>query len=158
MKFSSPQQKNSVDRLCTSVQVLNISQFESWYKACDFAVAVQRNGGTMKKTTSIISMSLLAASLIVPSVRAYADDDNPPGNHRQREALRHDQRELQELRDRRHDELREGDKREAREYQDKIRDKRNEIRNDRREIYGNDHDRRYGWDRDGRHDRDHDQD
>ena len=57
----------------------------------------------MKKTTSIISMSLLAASLIVPSVRAYADDDNPPGNHRQREALRQDQRELQELRDRRHD-------------------------------------------------------
>jgi len=62
----------------------------------------------MKKSTSIISMSLLAASLIVPSVHTYADD-NPPGNHRQREALRQDQRELQELRDRRHDEIREGD-------------------------------------------------
>jgi hypothetical protein len=139
------------------MQVLNISQFGPWYEACDFSGAVQRNGGTMKKSTSIISVSLLAASLIVPSVRAYADD-NPPGNHRQREALRQDQRDLQELRDRRHDEVREGDKREAREYQGKIRDKRKEIHNDRREIYGNDHDRRYGWDSDRRHDRDHDHD
>ena len=112
----------------------------------------------MKKSTSVTSMSLLAASLIVPSVRPYADDDNPPGNHRQREALRQDQRELQELRDRRHDEIREGDKRERRDYQDKIGDKRKEIHNDRREIYGNDHDRRYGWDGDRRHDRDHDHD
>ena len=112
----------------------------------------------MRKSTSLVTTSLLAASLIIPSVRAYADD-NPPGNHRQREALRQDQRELQDLRDRRHDEIREGDKREAREYQDKIRDKRKEIRNDRREIYGNDHDnRRYGWQRDGRYDRDHDHD
>jgi hypothetical protein len=111
----------------------------------------------MKKSTSIITTSLLAASLIVPSVRAYADD-NPPGNHRQREALRQDQRELQELRDRRHDEIREGDKREAREYQDKIRDKRKEIRNDRKEIYGNNHDRRYGWYHDGGRDRDRDHD
>jgi hypothetical protein len=109
----------------------------------------------MKKSTSIISTSLLAAALIVPSARAYADD-NPLGNHREREALRHDQRELQELKDRRHDEIREGDKREAREYQDKIRDKQKEIRNDRRDIYGNDHDRRYGWQRDGRRDHDHD--
>ena len=111
----------------------------------------------MKKSTSIISTSLLAAALIIPGTRAFADD-NPPGNHRQREALRQDQHELQDLRDRRHDEIREGDKREAREYQDKIRDKRKEIRNDRREIHGNNHDRRYGWDRDGRLDRDHDHD
>jgi len=140
------------------VQVLNISEFGIGMGLATFLGAVQGNGGTMKKSTSIISVSLLAAALIVPSVRAYADDDNPPGNHRQREALRQDQRELQELRDRRHDEIREGDRREAREYQDKIRDKRKEIHNDRREIYGNDHDRRYGWDRDGRHDRDHDHD
>src|ERR1044072_4099564 len=111
----------------------------------------------MRKSTSLVTTSLLAASLPISSVRAYADD-NPPGNHRQREALRQDQRELQDLRDRRHDEIPEGDKREGREDQDKIRDKRKEIRNDRREIHGNNHDRRYGWDRDGRRDRDHDHD
>jgi hypothetical protein len=49
----------------------------------------------MRKSTSLVTTSLLAASLIIPSVRAYADD-NPPGNHRQREALRQDQRELQD--------------------------------------------------------------
>jgi hypothetical protein len=38
----------------------------------------------MKKSISIISMSLLAASLMTPSVDAYADP-NPPGNRRQRE-------------------------------------------------------------------------
>jgi len=128
-----------------------------WYIACDFSNAVQRTEVFMKKSTSIITTSLLAASLIVPSVRAFAED-NPPGNHRQREALRQDQRELQELKDRRRDEIREGDRREARDYQDKIRDKRKEIHNDRRDIYGNNHDRRYGWDSDGRRDRDHDHD
>ena len=33
-------------------------------------------------------MSLLAAALVIPGVRSFADD-NPPGNHRQREELRH---------------------------------------------------------------------
>ena len=101
----------------------------------------------MKKTTSIISMGLLAASLVIPNARSYADD-NPPGNHRQRE-LRHDQRDLERLRDQRRRENREGDRREAREYNEKIRDKKKEIWQDRKDIYGNDHDRRY--DRDGRY-------
>jgi uncharacterized protein HemX len=101
----------------------------------------------MRNTTTVFSAALLASTLIIPAVGVYADD-NPPGNHKQREELRHDQRDLEQLRDRRRDELREGDRREAREYQEKIRDKQKEIRQDRREIYGNDHDRRY--DRDGR--------
>src|SRR5678815_1494893 len=102
----------------------------------------------MRKSTSLVTTSLLAASLIIPSVRSFADD-NPPGNHRQREALRRDQRDLERLRDQRRREIREGDRREAREYNDKIRDKRKEIWQDRREIYGSDHDRRY--DRDDRY-------
>ena len=102
----------------------------------------------MRKSTSIVSMGLLAASLLIPTVRSYADDD-PPGNPRQREELRRDQRDLERLRDQRQREIREGDRREAREYSDKIRDKRKEIWQDRRDIYGNDHDRRY--DRDGRY-------
>src|ERR1041384_6108586 len=103
----------------------------------------------MRKSTSVLSMGILAASLLIPSVRSYADD--PPGNHRQREELRHDRRDLERLRDQRQREIRQGDPREAREYSDKIRDKRKEIWQDRRDIYGNDHgrrydrDRRYGW-------------
>src|SRR6185295_10406932 len=93
-------------------------------------------------------MSLLAAALVIPGVRSFADD-NPPGNHRQREELRHDRRDLERLRDQRHREIRQGDRREAREYNDKMRDKRKEIWQDRKDIYGNDHDRRY--DRDGRY-------
>ena len=38
----------------------------------------------MKKADAILSVRLLAAPLLIPSVRAYADDDSP-GNHRQRE-------------------------------------------------------------------------
>ena len=52
----------------------------------------------MKKADAILSVRLLADSLLIPSVRAYADDDSP-GNHRQREALRQDQRKLEQLRD-----------------------------------------------------------
>ena len=103
----------------------------------------------MRKSTSLMAMSLLAASLIIPSVRAYADP-NPPGNHRQREELRRDQQQLEELRQRRNHEIREGDRREAREYNEKIRDQQKEIRQDRRAIYGD----RDGWSRD-HHDRDH---
>ena len=100
----------------------------------------------MKKSVSIISvsMSLLTASLI-PSGRVYADD-NPPGNHRQREDLRQDRQRLEQLRQRRDQEIREGDKHEAREYNEKIQDQKREIRRDQKSIYGN-HDRR---------DRDHD--
>jgi hypothetical protein len=100
----------------------------------------------MRKSTSILSMGLLAASLLIPTGRGYADD--PPGNHRQREALRQDQRQLDELRQRRNQERREGDRREAREYNEKIRDKQREIHRDRRDIYGDDHD---GWHRDRNH-------
>ena len=98
----------------------------------------------MKKSIAIIPMSLLAASLVIPSVRAYADD-NPPGNHREREELRRDQQQLERLRQRRNQEIRQGDRREAREYNEKIRDQQREIRQDRKNIYGD----RYGWNRDG---------
>ena len=102
----------------------------------------------MKKATSLIAMSLLAASLIIPSGLGYAKDD-PPGNHREREELRRDRQQLEELRRRRAQEIREGDRREAREYNEKIRDKQREISGDRKDIYGD----RDGWNRNG-HDRD----
>ena len=50
----------------------------------------QRKEENMKKADAILSVRLLADSLLIPSVRAYADDDSP-GNDRQREALRQDQ-------------------------------------------------------------------
>ena len=102
----------------------------------------------MKKSTSLIAMSLLAAFLIIPSGRGYAKDD-PPGNHKEREELRQDRQQLEELRRRRAQEIREGDRREAREYNEKIRDKQREVRGDLRDIYGD----RDGWNRNG-HDRD----
>ena len=114
----------------------------------------------MRKSLSIICMSLLTVSLMIPVGRAYAGP-NPPGNHRQREELRRDQRDLDELVRRRNQELREGDRREAREYNEKIRDKQREIRRDRRDIYGRDDGRwgrDYGWwgrDRDRDHYYDH---
>ena len=105
----------------------------------------------MKKAPTVISMSVLAASLIIPSVRSYADD--PSGNHEQREELRRDQQHLDELQRRRNQEKREGDKGDVHEYNEKIRDQKREIRNDRRDIEG---DRNDGRRRDGdRHD-DHD--
>ncbi|MGH7782552.1 MAG: hypothetical protein ACREO5_01735, partial [Candidatus Binatia bacterium] len=63
----------------------------------------------MKKSKAIIPISLLAASLLIPSARVYADD-NPPGNHRQREDLRRDEQQLEQLRQRRNREFRQGDK------------------------------------------------
>ena len=94
----------------------------------------------MRKSLSIVCMSLLTVSLMGPLGTAYAGD-NPPGSHRQREELRRDQRDLQELRQQRNRELREGDRREAREYNEKIRDKQRELYRDRREIYGDNN----GW-------------
>src|SRR5437773_10703680 len=88
----------------------------------------------MRKSLSIVCMSLLTVSLMIQIGHAYAGG-NPPGNHRQREELRRDQRELQELRQRRNRELRAGDRREAREYNEKIRDKQRELYRDRTEIY-----------------------
>ena len=102
----------------------------------------------MRKSTSIISMSLLAASLMIPSVRGYADSD-PPGNRRQRQELREDLQQLEELKQQRKREIRQGDRREAREYDEKIRDQQREIRRDRRELYGQ---ARGRWDRDRDHD------
>ena len=97
----------------------------------------------MRKSQSIVCMSLLTVSLMIP-IGAYADR-NPPGNQRQREELRRDQRQLEDLRRQRHRELREGDRREAREYQEKIRDKKKEIYRDRREIYGRNNGRNDDW-------------
>jgi hypothetical protein len=96
---------------------------------------------TMRKSLSVMSVSLLTASLMIPVASSFAA--NPPGNHRQREELRRDQRQLEELRRQRNRELHEGDWREAREYNGKIHDKQREIFNDRRDIYG-DH---RGWSR-----------
>ena len=96
----------------------------------------------MKKSKSILSMSVLAASLMIP-IGASADV-NPPGNARQRQELREDLQRLERLRQQRDRELRQGDRREAREYNEKIRDTQREIRQDRREIYGQND----GWYRD----------
>jgi len=98
----------------------------------------------MKKSMSIISISVLAASLAIPMGRAYADL-NPPGNARQRQELREDLQRLERLRQQRAREVRQRDWRDVREYNEKIRDTQREIRQDRREIYGyNDR----GWYRD----------
>lgn len=104
----------------------------------------------MKKSTSIISTGFLAASLLIPSVRGYADD-NPPGNHKQRQELREDVQQLERLKKQRSREIRQGDKREARDYNEKIRDQQREIRQDKRDIYGHDNDNDNNWwRRDGR--------
>ena len=103
----------------------------------------------MRKSRSIVCMSLLTVSLMIPIGSAYAD--------RKREELRRDQRQLEDLRRQRNRELRQGDRREAREYNEKIRDKRKEIYQDRRDIYGDNDGRRgrdYSWWRRDR-DRDH---
>ena len=102
----------------------------------------------MKKSISLIAMTLLAGSLTIPSGHVYADE-NPPGNHKQREELRRDQQHLEQLRQQRNRELRQGDRRDAREYNEKLHDKQKEIRQDRRAIYG---DNRGRWNRDRDHD------
>jgi hypothetical protein len=106
-----------------------------------------------KKSLAKIPMTLLAASLMIVGMNAYADDD-PPGNHSQREELRRDQQRLDQLRHRRNRELRQGDRREAREYDEKIRDLQAEIRRDRRALNGD----RYSWNRDRDRDRGRDRD
>ena len=103
----------------------------------------------MKKSLSVLSMSLLAASLTIPMARAHADAD-PPGSHRERQELRRDVQRLDRLTAQRNRELREGDFREAREYDEKIRDQRREVRSDWREIYG-DNDSRWHSERRYRH-------
>jgi hypothetical protein len=88
----------------------------------------------MKKSFSLLSMSLLAASLMMPMGRAYADLD-PPGNKRERQELREDVQRLDRLTMQRNRELHQGDFREAREYDEKICDQRREVRRDWRELY-----------------------
>ena len=75
----------------------------------------------MTKSKSIFCMSLLAATLIAPSARGFADDDDRQDSRNQRQDLRQDKEQLEELREQRDREIREGDKRETREYNSKIR-------------------------------------
>jgi len=132
--------------MCASPELSNI--YPLGYGDCGSSFT-EKEKHRMKKSISIISLSLLAASLMIPSGRGYAD--NPHGNHRQRQELREDRQQLEALRRRRNQELREGDRREAREYNEKIRDQKREIRKDRRDIYGQNRDR---WHRDRDHDHD----
>ncbi len=104
-----------------------------------------------KKTTSILSIGLMAAAIAIPTGRAVAAD--PPGNRQQRQELREDVQELQRLRRARDREIRQGDYDDAREYKDKIRDQRREVQQDRREIYRSDRADR-DWYRDWRWGRD----
>lgn len=95
-----------------------------------------------KNSKSLMFAGLLAGSLLIPSMNAFADRD-PPGNHQEREELRDDFRRLERLRQRRDQERREGDWREAREYDEKIRDQQREIWQDRRDLYDRDGYRRW---------------
>jgi hypothetical protein len=63
----------------------------------------------MKKSKSILSMSVLAASLMIPM--GASADVNPPGNRRERQELREDLQRLERLRQQRDRELRQGDRR-----------------------------------------------
>ena len=78
----------------------------------------------MTKSRSILCMSLLAATLIVPTARGFADDDDRRDPRNQRQDLRQDQRQLEQLEQQRDHERREGDRGEAREYNGKIRDEK----------------------------------
>ena len=88
----------------------------------------------MRKSRSILCMSLLAASLIAPTGRAFADDDDRRDLRNQRQDLRQDQRRLEELKQERHEEIREGDRGEARDYNAKIRGQEKDIRRDRKNL------------------------
>ena len=96
----------------------------------------------------LFCMSLLAATLIAPTARGFADDDDRKDTRNQRQDLRQDQQQLEYLRQQRDREIREGDKRETREYNSKIRNLEKDMRRDRkylnkdeREEHGNkDHD------------------
>ena len=101
----------------------------------------------MKKSLSLIAMSLLAGSLTIPSEHVYADE-NPPGNHKQREELRRDQQQLEQLRQQRDRERREGDKHEAREYNERYATRREKFVRTEKTIYGQNRDRRHDLDHD----------
>jgi hypothetical protein len=83
-------------------------------------------------------MSLLASTLIVPSARGLADDDDRRDLRNQRQDLHQDQRQLERLEQQRNHEIREGDRGEAREYNDKIHETKRDIRKDRRNLKNRD--------------------
>jgi hypothetical protein len=95
----------------------------------------------MNKSKTIIGMSLLAASLIIPTARGFAADDDRRDIRNQRQDLRQDQQQLEQLRQRLHEEIREGDKAEAREYNGKIRELRKDMQQDKRNIRRGEHER-----------------
>jgi hypothetical protein len=88
----------------------------------------------MTKSRSILCMSLLAATLVVPTARGFADDDDKRDLRNQRQDLRQDQQHLKQLEQQRNHEIREGDRSEAREYNDKIHEQKKDIRKDRRDL------------------------
>lgn|SRR5512135_2851314 len=88
----------------------------------------------MTKSRSILCMSLLAATLIAPSARGFADDDDKRDLRNQRQDLRQDQQYLKQLEQQRNHEIREGDRGEAREYNEKIHEQKKAIRKDRRDL------------------------
>ena len=68
------------------------------FSACPFPSNRRNNGKEKTKKPDLnIFGQLLAASLIIPAVRAFADD-NPAGIHQQREELRRDERDIEQLR------------------------------------------------------------
>ena len=51
----------------------------------------------MTKSKSVFCMSLLAATLIAPTARGFADDDDRHDRRNQRQDLRQDQEQLEQL-------------------------------------------------------------
>ena len=88
----------------------------------------------MTKSKSIFCMSVLAATLIAPTARGFADDDDRHDTRNQRQDLRQDSQQLEELRQQRDREIREGDKRETSEYNSKIRNLEKDMRLDRKDL------------------------
>jgi hypothetical protein len=97
--------------------------------------------GNMNKSKTLVGIGLLAASLVIPSARGFADDNDRRDIRNQRQDLRQDQQQLEQLRQRRHEEIREGDKAEAREYNQKIHGLRKDMQQDKRNLRRGEHER-----------------
>jgi hypothetical protein len=106
---------------------LEVSGVYDWYDACATS-GENKKEEEMTKSKSIFCMSLLAATLIAPTARGFADDDDRHDSRNQRQDLRQDQQQLEQLRQQRDREIREGDKRETREYNSKIRNLEKDMR------------------------------
>jgi hypothetical protein len=106
----------------------------------------------MKKSLSIISVSLEAAPLLIPSARGFADDERS-----ERQDMRQDQQQLAQLRREREHEIGEGDRRETRDYDQKIHELQKDIRRDQRCLGREDHDRRH-HEREHEHENEHEND